>query len=45
MERKYRRLQQHFISSLFERQNEANFADVDNTLLIIAKETAIYSRY
>ena len=31
----------HFISSLFERQNEANFAEVfDNTLLDIAKENS-----
>ena len=31
----------HFISSLFERQNEANFSDIfDNTLLDIAKENS-----
>jgi type I restriction enzyme M protein len=31
----------HFISSLFARQNEANFADIfDNTLLDIAKENS-----
>lgn len=31
----------HFISSLFERQNEANFAEIfDNTLLEIAKENS-----
>ncbi len=35
----------HFISALFERQNEAKFADIfDNTLLDIAKEnSAIFS--
>lgn len=32
---------EHFISSLFERQNEAKFADIfDNTLLDIAKENS-----
>ncbi len=31
----------HFISSLFDRQNEANFSDIfDNTLLDIAKENS-----
>ena len=31
----------HFISSLFERQNEANFSDIfDNTVLDIAKENS-----